>query len=186
MNPLADFGRTARLTLRTWKVADAEALGNAVAASRDHLSSWMPWAMEPLSLDDRRDLIAQWDTDRRAGGDVVFGIFADGTVVGGCGLHRRAGPNTLEIGYWTHVDFGRRGYATEASGALTDLAFTVDGIERVEIHHDRANVASGAIPRRLGFEFVGETPAALTSPGEEGIDCCWATTRDQWDAPPRV
>lgn len=184
MNPLPDFVRTKRLTLRTWQATDAPALATAIAASVDHLTPWMPWvAFEPLSLVDRVKLIAQWDADWRGGGDVILGIFVDGAIAGGSGLHRRAGPDTLEIGYWIHVDFVRHGYATETARALTDLAFTIDGIERVEIHHDRANMASEGVPRALGFELVAEAPDAITAPSEEGTDCTWATTRGRWITP---
>ena len=55
--------------------------------------------------------------------------------------------HTLEIGYWVHVDHLQKGYATEMARILTSAAFTVPGIERVEIHHDKANTRSGAIPR---------------------------------------
>ena len=46
-------------------------------------------------------------------------------------------------------------------------------IERVEIHHDKANIASAGVPRSLGYTFAGETLDAVTSPGEVGIDCRW-------------
>ena len=141
----------------------------------------MPWAaFEPVSIHDRRNLIVGWERDLEAGGDLFLGIFLDGVAIGGCGLHRRIGPNALEIGYWIHADHTRHGFATEVSTALTDLAFTVDGIERVEIHHDRANVASGGVPRILAFEFVGEQDKPITSPGEVGIDCTWSITTDGW------
>lgn len=35
-------------------------------------------------------------------------------VVGGCGLHRRVGPGGLEIGYWVHAAWTRRGIAAAA------------------------------------------------------------------------
>jgi len=183
MTPIPDRVETDRLVLRTWRTQDAEALGIAITESLDHLRPWMPWAAaEPLAIEARRKLIRGWDVDWRAGRDVVFGVFLDGTVIGGTGLHHRIGPNGIEIGYWIHVDHIRRGYASEVSAALTDLAFTVDGIERVEIHHDRANVASAGVPRALGYAFVCEAPDTVDAPGEEGVDCTWAVTREQWPA----
>ena len=65
-------------------------------------------------------------------------------VVGGSGLHRRIGPDGLEIGSWVRRDFVRRGIASSAAAWLTDLAFARPDIDRVEIHRDRANVASDA------------------------------------------
>ncbi len=181
MNWLPDHVETDRLVLRTWRSEDAEALGIAITESLDHLLPWMPWAaFEPLPLGDRVKLIRGWDDEWRAGKDVVFGVFLDGVVIGGAGLHQRIGPNGLEIGYWIHVDHLRRGYASEVSVALTDLAFTVEGIERVEIHHDRANVASGSVPRSIGYAFVGEKPDPRDAPGEEGVDCTWVMSKDRW------
>jgi RimJ/RimL family protein N-acetyltransferase len=88
----------------------------------------------------------------------------------------------LEIGYWVHADHLRRGIATEAARALTEVAFGVDGIERVEIHHDRANVRSRAVPARLGFTFMGESPDGARAPAEDGIDCTWTITASEWAA----
>jgi ribosomal-protein-serine acetyltransferase len=69
---------------------------------------------------------------------------------------------------------------TRVVRALTDAAFTVPAIDVVEIHHDRANLRSAVIPRRLGFTFVGEQPDVVSAPGEAGIDCTWRTTRMTW------
>jgi ribosomal-protein-serine acetyltransferase len=69
------------------------------------------------------------------------------------------------------------------TAALTDVAFTRGDIERVEIHHDRANAASAGVPRALGYELVRERPDAVDAPGEEGVDCTWVITRDRWQSP---
>jgi RimJ/RimL family protein N-acetyltransferase len=50
----------------------------------------------------------------------------------------------------------------------------------VEIHHDKANVASAGVPRRLGYTYVSEQPDEPTAPGEIGIDCTWRVTRSDW------
>jgi RimJ/RimL family protein N-acetyltransferase len=185
MSPWPQRIETERLVLRTWQDEDARALGVAIAESLDHLLPWMPWAAaEPVALEDRRKLIAQWDRAWRVGEEVVYGVFFDGTVVGGSGLHRRIGPTGLEIGYWIHADYLRRGFASEVAAALTDIAFSLEGIERVEIHHDRANVASGWVPRTLGYGFVRERPDEVTSPGETGVDCTWSVARTEWFSRP--
>jgi ribosomal-protein-serine acetyltransferase len=171
------------LTLRQWAAGDAEILSAAVTENIDHLRPWMPWiASEPLSPQDRLTLIEQWRAEWDRGGDVVIGALLDGVVVGSSGLHRRRGPGVLEIGYWVHRAHIRKGYATEIAKALTTAAFTVAGIDRVEIHHDKANIASSGVPRSLGFALVDETVDSITSPGEVGIDCRWMIERHQWTA----
>lgn len=187
MTPLPTTTGRDGLVLRTWTEADVPAMAEAVAASTEHLRPYMAWiAHEPMASDARTELVARWDREQRAGGDVVFGIWRDDEVVGSCGLHRRIGPGGLEIGYWVHADHVGRGIATTASHALTDLAFTVDGIEVVEIRHDVTNAASRRVPEKLGFAWVGEVPPNRTevAPAETGVDGLWRTTRATWPTRP--
>ncbi len=162
------------MLLRRWVPDDAEALGRAVAVSTDHLRPWMAWiAEEPVPLERRRAMIAGWERDWSEGGDVVLGVFVDGRVAGGCGLHRRIGAGGLEIGYWIHVAFLRRGLATRAARMLTDAALALPEITRVEIHHDKANLASAGVPRKLGFEWLGESRDEPEAPADLGIEWRW-------------
>jgi RimJ/RimL family protein N-acetyltransferase len=82
-----------------------------------------------------------------------------------------------------HVAQLGQGYATRAARLLTTSAFTSVGVDAVEIHHDQANLRSGRIPARLGFQIVGERPDEIAAPGEVGIDCTWRMTGDMWPDP---
>lgn len=172
-----------RLALRRWRVSHMAILRDAIQDSIEHLRPWMSWIeFEPLSDSDREALIRRWEDDWAAGREVVFGAFAGDQVVGGCGFHRRAGPQTLEIGYWVHVDHLRQGYATEMARILTSAAFTVPGIERVEIHHDKANTRSGAIPEALGYHLDGESRVKPHAPATIGVDVAWFITEGEWQS----
>ena len=94
-------------------------------------------------------------------------------VIGCFGLHRRLGPGAVEIGYWVHVDFTRRGYATACARALTHAGLALPGVVRVEIHTDEANTISAAVPRRLGYRLdrVDERPP--DAPAESGRLQIW-------------
>jgi ribosomal-protein-serine acetyltransferase len=167
------------LVLRRWTIDDAGALQRAVAESENHLRPWMPWmAVEPIELEARRQLIERWRHAWEAGGDAVLGIHVDGEVAGSTGLHRRRGPHALEIGYWVHVDFLRRGLAGRVAATLTEAALALPGIEAVEIHHDKANQISARIPEALGYRFLGETPDTPEAPAEVGVDWGWRFERD--------
>jgi RimJ/RimL family protein N-acetyltransferase len=146
---------TARLVLRCWEPADAGLMKDAVDTSLDHLRPWMPWAeAEPSTLEQKRQLLTRFADDFARGDDAVYGIFEPGErrVVGSTGLHPRLEANAREIGYWIRADAAGRGLGRESTAALTRVAFDVDGVERVEIHCDPANVRSAAIPRRLRYE----------------------------------
>jgi RimJ/RimL family protein N-acetyltransferase len=173
--------RAQRLAIRPWQASDAPALNVAITESVEHLRPWMSWiAMEPRALAERQSMIARWEMERRAGGDMVFGMFIGAIVVGGCGLHRRLGPDGLEIGYWIHAAHVRRGYAARATAMLTAVAFSFPEIDLVEIHCDRANHASQGVPRRLGFTLVGQQMKPAEAPSETGLQDVWRLARSDW------
>lgn len=88
-----------------------------------------------------------------SGEDFTYAIVLDGAIVGACGLFRReeTPENGWEIGYWLHPAATGRGVATRAARALADQAFQLPGVDYVEVIHDVANHASGAVagPPRL-------------------------------------
>ncbi len=173
-----------RLVLRRWTPTDVERLAAVVKRNVEHLEPWMPWiADEPLTRRARLELIERWERQWRQGGDVVMAIELHGRPAGGAGLHRRRGPQGLEIGYWVDKDHLRQGIASETAALLTTAALDLAGVEFVEIHHDKANVASAAVARRLGYRFVGESPDAVAAPGEIGVDCAWRMEASQWPSP---
>jgi RimJ/RimL family protein N-acetyltransferase len=171
-----------RLTLRRWHHDEARLLSAAIVDSIDHLRPWMPWVkFEPLTVAERVTLIEGWTREWEGGGDCYFGVFLDGDVVGGSGLHRRVGPNAIEIGYWIHPAHVRRGYATELTAAMTTAAFDVPTIERVEVHTDEANEASAGVPAKLGFHRERVDLREPQAPGETGRLVIWTTTKEAWE-----
>ena len=181
MADLPDRLAAGPLVLRRWTSDDVDALSSAVLDSVHHLRPWMPWAAaEPIDIDARRALIAQWHLDWDAGTDHVYGMWAEDTVVGGCGLHARLRGDGLEIGYWVHAGHLRHGYASEAAAALTTAAVDAAHVEFVEIRHDRANVASSRVPARIGYTRIGEEPRVRQTPAEVGVTVIWRMRRETW------
>jgi ribosomal-protein-serine acetyltransferase len=176
------------VTLRRWR-ARASAPGEpgaaelirAVARSTDHLQPWMPWATADYGPAEAGEFLHACELEWESGEAFNYAIMAGGELAGSCGLMARVGVGGLEIGYWVHVARARRGLATAAAGALTREAFTLPGIDRVEVKHDERNVASGGVPRKLGFTEVGREPGPpeLTMPdGGPITDVVWRITRD--------
>jgi RimJ/RimL family protein N-acetyltransferase len=139
----------------------------------------MPWIkFEPQSVNQREELIRSWNEAWEDRTEFVMGIFLDDRVVGGTGLHLRGDENTLEIGYWVHVDYIGRGIATQVSQALTETTFALwEEIDTVVIVHDEANTASGKVPARLGFEHVLTEQREPEAPGESGVMYRWEKKR---------
>ena len=174
---------TERLVIRQWRVADTRRLNDAIADNLEHLRPWLPWiAAEPLGMQQRRRLLAGWERAWHEGTDFPLGVFSkdETAVLGSTGLHVRGGRGTLEIGYWIAEDHQGVGLATEVAGALTGGAFAVAGVGSVLIRHDRANGASAAVPRKLGYVWEGDEDSERSAPAETGVTCRWRMTRDRW------
>ncbi len=179
--PLPERFEDGEILIRRLQPADAPAVVAAVTANLEHLRPWMPWiAFEPQTVEQRVELIRQWEREWLDGGDVVLGIFEGDRPVGGTGLHRRIGPRGLEIGYWISHDRQRRGLATRATSCLTTGAFRVAGITHVEVHCDEANLASARVPERLGFTYVGSVERPIKAPSETGLHRVYRMHRDDW------
>jgi RimJ/RimL family protein N-acetyltransferase len=166
--------------LRRARPSDAEAFAEAVHESLDHLRRWMPWAvLVAAEAPMQRDRLVMADASWADGTDYEFAILPadERGIIGGCGLMRRVGPGAIEIGYWVHVDHTRRGHATAAAGALTDAAWTLPEVERVEIHCDEVNVASAAVPARLGFRLDRVEHDKTLAPPHSGRTMIWIADR---------
>jgi RimJ/RimL family protein N-acetyltransferase len=80
---------------------------------------------------------------------------ATGRLVGDVGLSRVGGePGVIKIGYTIDPAFQRRGYATEAVGALVAYAFDVLGADLVRAYMSAENVASRRVAEKVGMRLV--------------------------------
>src|SRR4051794_31430557 len=165
----------------------AAAVAAAINASLEHLAPWMAWATEPATAAGMSAFLAAsaelWDRRRDFGMTIVDE--ADGTVVGGTGLHARLGSTGLEIGYWVRADRVGEGIATRATAALTTAAFGIDGIERVRITCADDNERSARVPARLGYTFFEvSTPAEGPTAGRPTQR--WEVEREAWMSGPHA
>lgn len=165
--------QTPNLLLRCWGSADAPKLQEAIAASMEHLRPWMPWiAHEPESVERKQRRLDRFRRRFEQGRDFIYGAFdpSETKVLGGFGLHRRIGAGAAEIGYWVHVDHVGRGLGTEGAAAMVQVGFETLKLNRIEIHCDPRNVASAAIPPKLGFTLQVTVPGCVTSPSMKPRD----------------
>ncbi len=168
----------AAVTLRRWRADDAELSFRLVSESLEHLRPWMPWATNDYALDDARYYLKRCEAEWAEGTAFQYLVLANGAPAGSAGLMARIGPGAMEIGYWVHPAYTGQGVATTASAALTEAAFALPGIDRVEIHHDVLNLASERVPAKLGFEHVRTCQSRFVpAPGESGTAKVWRITR---------
>jgi RimJ/RimL family protein N-acetyltransferase len=187
-SPVAYRVETPRLVLRCWSPEDAPELRQALDESDQHLRPWIPFMKdEPRSLAQT----IEWARMHRSNFDsdqmYRYGVFHkdSGKLIGENMLLTRVGPGGLEVGYWTHVNSGGHGYATEASCAMIRVAFEIAGVERVEIHCAPENAASVSIPAKLGF--MHEVNLKNRAPDTEGVMhdlMIWTLFREDYPGSP--
>ena len=192
-SPLPEPLETQRLTIRFWRVEDAEGLFEAADSSRDTLLPWLDWAARDLlSVDQTRASIARFadeasDADRTSFNQGVFDR-ETGRVLGSIGMHRfNRAQRTGEVGYWLRADARGRGLMTEAVRHLFSSAFTPQpeggwGLRRIIILSSGPNDASQRIPIGLGLR------KELTARAGRWIDTLgwcdthgWGVLEEEWD-----
>ncbi|WP_369182081.1 GNAT family N-acetyltransferase [Streptomyces sp. Y1] len=169
------------LTLRRFDgEADVPELFRVIEESLEHLRPWMPWVAEH-SLGMTTAFLAGRAERWAVGEEFTYAIVQGGAIVGTCQLYRHEGSSGggLEIGYWLHPAATGRGVATRAARALVAQAFRLPGVDHVDVVHDPANRASGAVPARLGFTEHLRRPAEAIAPAESGEELVWRITRGQ-------
>ena len=145
------FARTPRLLLRPGFPEDAPALATAIAdeAIVRNLAT-APW---PYRMRDAEAFLAR-ARDPVLPSLLIFERTAGAPqLVGSCGLGRRP-SGAVELGYWIATPFWGRGFATEACGALVDIARTL-ALACLEGSHFIDNPASARVLEKLGFEPLG-------------------------------
>lgn len=167
-----------RITLQRWTVERGGELDRAINESLPELMPFMPWATADHDLEATTGYLLQSRTEWDSGQSFNYAMLTPGgEVVGCCGLMTRQGPGVLEIGYWVHSRHGGQGYATAAAVALCEVGLAQPGIDRIEIHHDVDNPASGRVAAKAGFREVGLVEAEKKAPSDSGTHLVWALLR---------
>ena len=141
----------------------------------------MPWATpENVTQSAQRQRLQKVEQSWDDAQDHSFLLLdaSETTLLGVFGMHRRIGPEAIEIGYWLSHRAVGNGYATQAARALTEAAMQLDDVSRVEIHCDEANVRSQKIPQRLGYRLDPIEPDEIEAPGEVGRSMFWVYPPD--------
>lgn len=86
---------------------------------------------------------------------VVFAKGEKRTLVGVTGFGHRGDDLHPEIGYWVGEPHWGKGYATEASRALIDHAFSETAIEALGASCRMNNQPSRRVIEKCGFQWVG-------------------------------
>lgn len=188
-----------RFTIRVYEPADAPALFHAIDAFRESYLPWLPWAKSQhrtvadsaATIDRfRASAAAPLDPLNNAVFGYVYGVFekSTGQLVAGAGFNRLAPEwRNAETGYWVRGDRRRQGIAVEVLAATLTTGFTDQsqggfGFRRVHLFAARANIASCAVPAKLGLRAMMHAREDRWLDGPGWCDSLgWDVLASEWD-----
>lgn len=174
---------TERLTLRPWRLSDAEALYEVAKDPRvGSQAGWPPHT----SVEESREIIKGVFMH-----EGIYAVCEKGTnrVIGCVGLvlgetsNFKLPPAEGELAYWMGVPYWGHGYTTEACQALMQWGFETLGLEKIWAGAFLENVASIRVQEKCGMTLdrVNEQSLWAQSAEEqqkkEAVRCI---TRARW------
>lgn len=168
---------TARLVLRAPHASDAKAITRLINDRR--IAENTTRIPHPYSVADARAFLAVANQNPAEPSFLI--TLADGTVIGGCGLHIPGGRDP-EPGYWLGVPYWGRGYATEAAQALVAHAFGDLGYARLTSRARVSNPASRRVLEKCGFAWTGVALIRIAALAWSAPADCFALDRAHWAA----
>lgn len=141
--------------LRLFEESDAEELHALIEANRERLARWLSWAADQ-TYEDTLGFIRRAIEQHAAHDGFQMAVVDEGRIAGAVGYREVDWrERATSLGYWLDKEHEGDGTMTAAVSALTNHAFAVWNLRRVEIRAAKENRRSRAIPERLGFAEEG-------------------------------
>jgi len=165
--------------IRPFQTADAEALAEAIRDSVRSLSEWLLWPHPGYTPDEARIWFAACDAARQAGTANEYGIFEKGSgqLIGGAGIHDIDRQHRCAaLGFWVRRTHQWRGIATRVAFQLSREAFSVLGLQRIELVIGEQNIASRRVAEKLAAHFEGMAVNRLCIQGRQQAAAIYSLT----------
>jgi len=178
--------RTDRLLLRPYRVTDVDDL-LAIRCDPGAVR-YRNWGMpDRVQVEDAVRTRMVMDRLVSPGDCLVLAAEVRGRVVGDVSLDWVSAEHAQgQISFAFHSDVHGRGYASEAAGAVLDLAFDHVQLHRVSGSCDARNTVSAALMRRLGMRQEAHFVHSEAVGGDWGDELVFAVLEDEWRSRRRV
>ncbi len=169
--------------IRPFEPWQADAFADHIAANRDHLAPWLPWATSITDTAGARAFLQNYADGQAAGTRYLYSIWLDGVLVGGC-LFRvfDVRTRTCEVGVWLAPEAEGRGIVTRACQAMIRWAVQERGMNRIEWRCVPHNKRSIAVAERLGMTRDGVLRQAFPFNGKLLDAEVWSLLADELPA----
>ena len=153
----------ASISIRPYRLEDAEALAEAARESSREILPWMAWCRPDFSAADAAAWLGpqvEAFAARRAFEFAIVG--SDGRYLGGCALNQiHVDDRFANLGYWVRTSATGQGVATAAVGRLVEFARAETGLVRLELVIVVGNRASARVAEKAGARLEGTLAARI-------------------------
>lgn len=142
-----------------------------------------PWVTPPATVEELREGLSRPRSVRLA-----YGIRESaGQLAGVVNVSEivRGAFESAFLGYYALVPHAGRGYIRAGLVQVIQLAFTEQGLHRLEVNIQPENTRSAALVRSLGFRPEGHSPRYLKIGGAWRDHDRFALTIEDWSVSPR-
>ncbi|MEU1121740.1 MULTISPECIES: GNAT family protein [unclassified Streptomyces] len=176
--PLDDGDHALLRPLEPWQAPEFLA---HIDRARATVDPWIPWATFSTDLASARATLQRYADRHAADTGRIFGIWLDGTLVGGVMFPRfETDSGYCEVGCWTEPAGEGRGLVTRACRVLIDWAFGERGMSRVEWWVATGNTRSIEVARRLGMTREGVLRQRYPYRGARQDSEVWSVLAEEW------
>jgi len=153
--------------VRDLQLSDVVDYQKSLQASADYLEKYLDWGANATKYDVKRcreifELMSREKFPNRA-----FAICSWGKLVGEINFGEGSRNDGLQITYWVSKSHAGQGLCSKAVTTLMEKAFLMKGINFLEIHADKANLASKRVAQKAGF--IHYDSYAYEDKGTEGM-----------------
>ncbi len=143
------------ISIRKWKIEDAEQLKNAINNEKilDNLRDGIPY---PYTLENAKEFITQ-TLNAPVNSQYSWAISVDDKVIGSVGVFRKDNIHcyTAEIGYYISEEYWGKGIMTQVIKDVCKYIFENTDIVRIFAEPFSYNVASCRVLEKAGFQLEG-------------------------------
>lgn len=144
------------IVLRTYEPGDAQELFDAINHSRKHLHPWLEWVDKTTKVEHSLQFIHQSLHELNMQESLALGIFFDGKIAGGVGMHNRdLKTGRAQVGYWIVKEYEGKGVMNKSLQKFISFLFDKTGLNKIEIHFLPSNARSAKVTAALGFKVEG-------------------------------
>jgi ribosomal-protein-alanine N-acetyltransferase len=173
--------RSENLTLRPLRLRDRAQWDQLRSENLDWLSPWEATLPQIQSEGDTHKLpsffamVSSHNREGRAGRSLTLAIWYQNKMAGQISMGGiiYGALRGAHVGYWIDKRYANLGITTQAVKTLTEYAFSVLELHRVEINIRPENVASRRVAEKSGYVFEGERPRYLHIDGHWRDHICF-------------